>query len=190
VLRAKTFAAPTYPPLAWALLGARINRGGKVDVDRAPIAAGPESRLLAVRAALARDGAVGVQRALRQMRSPHVGSNPDLGWFAMLPRVERPRAAVRLAERYAKRRGPPPGPVGAYVLGLLARWGGKRPLAIRWLAQARSGHGDACSAISLRTTMIQRLGRRAPRSTIAPECDPRLAPDLNRLPQAASQWPK
>jgi tetratricopeptide (TPR) repeat protein len=178
VVKARGYASPLYPPLAWALLGARINRGAQVDLAGAPTAGGPESRLLAVRAALAREGAAGVQKALMRMKPAQVNADPDLSWFAMLPRVQRPRTAVRVAQRYATERRPPPGPVGSYVLGLLARWGGQRPLAVRWLSQARAGHGDACSAVSLESALVTRLGRRSPR--VATECDPRLAPDLAR----------
>jgi hypothetical protein len=176
--RARGYAAPTYPPLTWAMIGARVNRGAQVDVQGAPTPGSPDARLVAVRGALAREGAAGILKVLRRMRASHVTSDPDLGWFAMLPRIQRQRSAVRLAERYASGR-PAPGPVGAYVLGLLARWGGNRPLALRFLAQARAGHGDACSALSLQTDLLPAAFRR-PGRTSPSECDPRLAPELPR----------
>jgi hypothetical protein len=173
--KARIYAAASYPPVGWAVLGARINRGAQIDAGTLPPPATPDSRLLAVRAALAREGAAGVRKALMKMNAAQVAADPDVTWFAMLPRVQRPRTAVKVAERYAGDRRPP-GPVGSYVLGLLARWGGKRPLAVRWLSQARAGHGDACSAVSLEGALVPRYGRRPPR--LPSECDPRLAPDL------------
>jgi hypothetical protein len=180
MVRARRFAAPSYPPLAWAILGARINRGAQVDPAKAPATAGPESRLLAVRAALAREGAAGVQKALVGMKPADVTSDPDLGWFALLPRVQRPGTAVRIAQRWAAGGRPVPSPVGCYVLGLLARWGGLRPLAVRWLAGARAGHGDACSAVGLQNSLLPRVERRA--HVVATECDPRLALELDTPP--------
>ena len=41
---------------------------------------------------------------------------------------------------------PNPGPVGAYVAGMLARKAGRRHLAEQWLAQALTGNGDTCRA--------------------------------------------
>jgi tetratricopeptide (TPR) repeat protein len=172
VTQARTFAGPTYPPLAWATLGGRINRGEIVPVEQALLPAGPEARLLAVRSALARGGAAGIGTALRNMGPQQVNAEPDLSWFAALSRVQQRRPAVRMAERFMKA-ARPPSPVGAYVLGLLARWGGRRHLAAYWLARAREGHGDSCRAAVLYVATEGDLGRRPPPGAIPSDCDRR-----------------
>src|SRR5439155_253947 len=131
---------------------------------------GPDERILAVRAALARNGAAGIGNILRGMGPQQVNADPDLGWFAALSRIQQRRAGVRLAERYLAPGARAPSPMGAYVLGLLARWGGRRHLAAYWLARARDGHGDACTASMLYVATEGDLGRKPLPGAIAADC--------------------
>jgi tetratricopeptide (TPR) repeat protein len=168
--RAATYAGPAYPPLTWATLGVRINRGEVVPADRLPVAAAPDERLLAVRAALARGGAAGIGALVAKMGPQQVSADPDLGWFAALSRVQQRKAAVLMAQHYMTVPRPP-SPVGAYVLGLLSRWGGRRHLAAYWLSRAREGHGDLCSACAQFAATLGDLGKKAPVGTIPAECE-------------------
>jgi hypothetical protein len=168
--RAATYAGPAYPPLAWAALGVRINRGEVVPADRLPLAAGPDERVLAVRAALARGGAAGIGALVAKMGPQQISADPDLGWFAALSRVQQRKAAVLMAQHYMTVPRPP-SPVGAYVLGLLSRWGGRRHLAAYWLSRAREGHGDLCSACAQFAATLGDLGKKAAPGTIPPECE-------------------
>jgi tetratricopeptide (TPR) repeat protein len=167
--RAATYAGPAYPPLAWATVGVRINRGEVVPADRLPVASGPDERLLAVRAALARGGAAAIGALVTKMGAQQISADPDLGWFAALSRVQQRKAAVMMAQRYMNVPRPP-SPVGAYVLGLLSRWGGRRHLAAYWLSRAREGHGDLCSACVQFAATLTDLGKRPPAGTVPAEC--------------------
>jgi hypothetical protein len=170
VTRAATYASRSYAPLTWASLGVRINRGEVVAAERAPLPIGPDARLLSVRAALARGGAAAIGNAIAKMTAPQVNADLDLAWFAALPRVQQRQAAVRLAVNYMSAPRPP-SPVGSYVLGLLARWGGRRHLAQHWLSRAREGHGDVCSACVQYAATLGDLGKKAPPGTIPAECE-------------------
>ena len=170
VTRASTYASASYPPLTWAALGVRINRGEVVPLDRVPAASGPEERLFTVRAALARGGAAAIGAVVARMSGQVITSDPDLGWFAALSRVQQKKAAVLMAQHYMTVPRPP-SPVGAYVLGLLSRWGGRRHLAQYWLSRAREGHGDVCSACVQYAAVMGDLGKRAPAGTVPVECE-------------------
>jgi hypothetical protein len=170
VTRASTYASRSYPPLAWAATGLRINRGEVVPADRLPPPTGPDTRLLAVRAALTRGGAAGIGATIGKMTTQQLNADLDLAWFAALARIQQRHAAVQMAVNYMNAPRPP-SPVGSYVLGLLARWGGRRHLAQHWLSRAREGHGDVCSACVQYAATLGDLGKKAPPGTIPPDCD-------------------
>jgi tetratricopeptide (TPR) repeat protein len=167
--RASALAGPGYAPLMWAGFGLRLNRGELVAPENLPPISGPQARLLSLRAALASGGAAAVGAALRGM-GPQINSDPDMGWFVSLSRIQRRRTAVKLAEQFREPGARAPGPTGSYVLGLLARWGERRQLASYWLTRAREGHGDACSAAALYVALETEVGRKPMPGAIPPDC--------------------
>jgi hypothetical protein len=139
VAQAVRQAATSLPAIAWAQLAVRIGRGEVGRPAKHLLPVGSESRLVAARAALANGDAMGFAEGAA------IASDPDLRWLATLTRATERRDAALFADRLETEQ-PNPGPVGAYVAGMMARRAGRRHLAERWLQQALTGHGDTCRA--------------------------------------------
>jgi murein DD-endopeptidase MepM/ murein hydrolase activator NlpD len=138
VARAAHQAATSLPAIAWAQLAVRIGRSEVGRPAKHLLAVGSESRLVAARAALANGEEMGITEAAATL-------DPDLRWLATLARATERRDAALFSDRLETEQ-PNPGPVGAYVAGMMARRAGRRHLAERWLRQALTGHGDTCRA--------------------------------------------
>ena len=127
-------ASALFPALAWANVAIAIGRGVPAAPPAGIQAGGSESRLVAARAMEPNAPAPDATDA-----------DPDLRWLSSLGMSGNRRRMIRFVqsvEQHADR-----SPVAAYVAGTLAFKAGRRRLAARWLAEALTGHGDACRAM-------------------------------------------
>lgn len=139
VAQASRLGAASLPAIAWGHLAVRNGRGEVARAAKELRPVGTESRLVAARLAIAN----GVEVAASE--GGVESDDPDLRWLATLSRPFERRDAALFADRLETQQ-PNPGPVGAYVAGMLARSANRRHLAERWLQQALTGHGDTCRA--------------------------------------------
>lgn len=159
--RAASFARPVLPGLAWARLGGELAAAQPPAGDATartltelPLT-GPETRLLAARAALSALGIAGLRRSPALAEDARAAIDVDLRWFALLASLRNDKAARQYAARLFDT-ARDPGPVGAYVAGVMA--GTRRHLALEWLRKALRGHGDACRAAALYARILTELG--------------------------------
>ncbi|HEX3698054.1 MAG TPA: hypothetical protein VH374_21970 [Polyangia bacterium] len=139
-----------FPALAWANVAVAIGRGLAAAPPAGIHPAGVESRLVSARAeeasaSLTPDyGGAGI-----------VDGDPDLRWLSSLGMTGSRHHVIRFVESVEHR--PDRSPVAAYVAGTLALKAGRRHLAERWLAEALTGHGDACKALREYEIVLRRL---------------------------------
>jgi tetratricopeptide (TPR) repeat protein len=144
--RARRFAAPGMPAVAWATVAVALGRGNAPSLPPGPRPADPDSRLLAARVALAAGGVGALLNTLDGLGEPALANDVDL------------RSLARLREAKGTHL-PSDGddPVRAYVDGLRARLDGNLPAAVASLRKALSGHGDACRAAGEYVGMLRVL---------------------------------
>jgi hypothetical protein len=122
---------------------------GRGELAWLPVAPGdPEARLLVARAALASGGPAALGRVLRGLDASALAASPDLRALSVLVKEGSPAADPVAAD-----------PVRAYAEGLRARLDGDTPGAVRWLAAALDGHGDACRAAGEYVAALEALGQ-------------------------------
>jgi tetratricopeptide (TPR) repeat protein len=136
--RARRFAAPETPILAWATAAVALGRGRVGAQPPGPRPADPETTLVVARTALAAGGVGALGAALRTLGS-------EAGVDADLERLGR------LASRKPRQRGTggdqrSDDPMQAYLDGLAAQLDEDQARAAERFAHALSGHGDACRA--------------------------------------------
>jgi tetratricopeptide (TPR) repeat protein len=134
--RARRFAAPETPALAWAGVAVALGRGRAASLPGGPPPADPEIRLLRARAALAAGGVGALVAELDGLGAEALKRDVDLRLLARLG-GEAPVIPEAIGGG---------DPVHAYVDGLRARLAGNLPAAAASLRNALSGHGDACRA--------------------------------------------
>ncbi|HEY2899499.1 MAG TPA: hypothetical protein VGL59_02905 [Polyangia bacterium] len=143
-------ASAAFPALAWANVAVAIGRGLAVAPPAGIQPAGVESRLVSARAeepsaSFTTDrGGAGI-----------VDGDPDLRWLSSLGMTGSRHHVIRFVESIERR--PDRSPVAAYVAGTLALKAGRRHLAERWLAEALTGHGDACKALREYEIVLRKL---------------------------------
>jgi tetratricopeptide (TPR) repeat protein len=143
--RAQRLARPEAPALAWADLALRLGRRQPATPAAGLLAtaAGPERRLVAARATLARGGTAELASALRDVPVALALFDPDLRALAWLGREGRgPRGERAELEKRAQRGDP----TASYVLGRASERTPDSRKAARRLEKALWGHGDACDA--------------------------------------------
>ena len=173
--RAEVLADPSLPLLAWARTGVELASNRRVPLPPGPPPS-PEARLVAARSAFVGGRSDSPQMAgLMDSLTKAAAGDRDLLFMTRGARVRGAAAAVDVTLQMRERYGlVPPGPVAAYVGGILARRGGLRPLARLWLARALGPHGDACRAASLFRMALREVGDN-------PLRNPRLQRAVGRL---------
>lgn len=154
--RARRYAAPEAPWLAWARAAVTLGRGAAGASLPEGRSSDPEARLLVARGALAAGGAGAVVPAL--------GEDRDLAPDADL-------RALIAAGSSADAGSPAPAgddPVRAYVAGLRAQLAGDPARAADRFAHALAGHGDACRAAGELNATTRTLKRRVDPVLLAP----------------------
>jgi hypothetical protein len=174
--RAATYAGPAYPPLTWATLGVRINRGEVVPADRLPRGRRPR-----------RAPAGGPRRPRPRRRRRHrrpggedgpaaVSADPDSGLVRALSRVQQ--AQGRRADGPALHDGPsgPPSPSAPTSWGCCPGWGGRRHLAgVLAEPRPRGARGSVLGVRAVRRRRWGIWGRRRAAGTIPAECERKRA---------------
>src|SRR5579871_51258 len=161
VARAQKLAAPATPTLAWATAAVALGRGRDGALPVGPRPAGPETALLAARAALAAGGLRALDAALGAEASAH---DADLERLGRAVRGPRPGAALPAAAVAHD----DDDPMQAYLDGVAAELDGDLPRAAARLRHALSGHGDACRAAGEYAAALRAQRLHADRALLAP----------------------
>jgi tetratricopeptide (TPR) repeat protein len=152
-------ADPANVSLVWADLAIRLGRGETVAASHSlEHPAGPERDLVALRAAYARSGSVGLAAAFKVLPPGIQDIDWDVRAYAALGHEGgSPKPELAALEK----RGEKGGPAASYVLGVLAAQDKDYKLAMRRLDKALALHGDACRAAILYLDAVKRVGRGA-----------------------------
>jgi tetratricopeptide (TPR) repeat protein len=205
--RATRLGGHAMAAVAWARTAVALGRGGAPAVPSGLKAVGADATLVAVRAAHATGGPAAVAQSLATAQGPAlVASDPDLRWFDALSRFTERRRAIAFINQLGRRRdlagGPPapapapaqshspPGPVAAYVAGLMAQAADRRHLAAEWLAKALGGHGDICHAARAYAEVLRQLGHdpsRNPALTSMRGCAVKAPAPATRSPRSSTR---
>lgn len=141
--RARPSLDPSTPAYAWATTAVALGRGRAPALPDGPRPADPETRVLAVRAALAAGGIGELAQALDALGAEALSHDADLRLYARL----RAPAASQNGGNADADPDTDDDPLSAYVDGLRAQLRGDLPAAVERFWHALSGHGDACRAV-------------------------------------------